>query len=76
MLETWVPSLGSTDPLEEEMAAHPVLLPVGNPMDRGPWWASVHGVAKESDTTCCLVTKQQQQQHNLLEGQGQCPVAN
>ena len=22
-----------------------------NPMDRGAWWAIVHGVAKESDTT-------------------------
>ena len=22
-----------------------------NPMDRGDWWATVHGVAKESDTT-------------------------
>ena len=22
-----------------------------NPMDRGAWWAPVHGVAKESDTT-------------------------
>ena len=22
-----------------------------NPMDRGAWWAKVHGVAKESDTT-------------------------
>ena len=23
----------------------------GNPMDRGAWWATVHGVTKESDTT-------------------------
>ena len=23
----------------------------GNPMDRGSWWVTVHGVAKESDTT-------------------------
>ena len=22
-----------------------------NPMDRGAWWATAHGVAKESDTT-------------------------
>ena len=22
-----------------------------NPMDRGTWWATVHGVAKESDST-------------------------
>ena len=24
---------------------------LGNPMDRGAWWAPVHGVAKESNTT-------------------------
>ena len=24
---------------------------LGNPMDRGGWWAADHGVAKESDTT-------------------------
>ena len=23
---------------------------LGNPMDRGAWWATIHGVAKESDT--------------------------
>ena len=25
---------------------------LGNPMDRGAWWAIEHGVTKESDTTC------------------------
>ena len=24
---------------------------LGNPMDRGAWWATVHGVAKGSDVT-------------------------
>ena len=24
---------------------------LGNPMDRGTWWATVRGVTKESDTT-------------------------
>ena len=24
---------------------------LGNPMDRGAWWATVHGVAKDSDMT-------------------------
>ena len=24
---------------------------LGNPMDKGAWWATVHGVTKESDTT-------------------------
>ena len=33
---------------------------LGNPMDRGAWRATVHGVAKESDRT--ETTKQQQQQ--------------
>ena len=31
--------------MEEEQATHFSILP-GNPMDRGPWWASVHGVEK------------------------------
>ena len=24
---------------------------LGNPVDRGPWWATVYGVAKKSDMT-------------------------
>ena len=24
---------------------------LGNPMDRGTWWATAHGVTKESDVT-------------------------
>ena len=24
---------------------------LGNPIDRGAWWATVHGIAKESDMT-------------------------
>ena len=27
---------------------------LGNPMDKGAWWATVHGVEKESDSTLCL----------------------
>ena len=42
--ETWVWSLSGEDPLEEGMAC------LGNPMDRGDWWAKVHGIA-ESDMT-------------------------
>ena len=33
-------------------------------MDRGAWWATVHGVAKELDIT--LATKQQQQLNSNL----------
>ena len=28
---------------------------LGNPTDRGAWWATVHGAAKESDTTEQLI---------------------
>ena len=49
--ETWVQSLGWEDPLEEKTATHSSILAWENPMDRGNWWATVHGVTKESDTT-------------------------
>ena len=39
-----VQSLGLEDPLEE-MATHSISC-LENPMDRGAWWATVHGVAK------------------------------
>ena len=37
------PGEGNCNPLEYSC--------LGNPMDRGTWWATVHGVTKESDTT-------------------------
>ena len=40
---------GWEDPLEEEIATHSSIL--AWEMDRGAWWATVHGVAKESDMT-------------------------
>ena len=46
MWETWVHSLGWHDPLEEGMATHSYILFWRIPMDRGAWWASVHGVTK------------------------------
>ena len=51
MQESWVQSLGGEDPLEDEMATHSSILCLENPMDRGSWWATVHGGHKESDTT-------------------------
>ena len=44
--ETWVQSLGWEDALEEDMATHSNILAWGTPMDRGAWWAAVHGVTK------------------------------
>ena len=44
--ETWVQSLGWDDPLEEDMATHSSILAWRIPMDRGAWWVTIHGVAK------------------------------
>ena len=45
--ETQVQHLGWEDALEGDMA----FSCLENPMDRGAWQATVHGVAKESDMT-------------------------
>ena len=53
MQETWVQSLGWKDPLEKEIATHssiPGQKKKQNPMDRGAWQVTGHGVAKESGT--------------------------
>ena len=39
---------------------------LGNPVDRGGWWATVHGVTKELDTTEQLNNKNNRQ--NTGEG--------
>ena len=44
MLDTRVQSLGLEDLLEKEMALQYYCLE--NPIDRGAWWATVHGVTK------------------------------
>ena len=49
MWETWVPSLGQKDPQRREWLPLQYFC-LESPMDRGTWWAIVHGVA-ESDTT-------------------------
>ena len=46
MQETWVQSLGWEDPLEEGMATNSSILVWRIPMDRGAWWATVHGVVE------------------------------
>ena len=50
MQETWVQSLGWEDPLEEGMATDSSILAWRIFMDRGAWWATIHGVS-ESDMT-------------------------
>ena len=47
----WAQFLGWEGPLEEEMTTHSSTLALGNPMDRGAWQATVHGIEKELDTT-------------------------
>ena len=44
-------SLGQEDPLEKQVVIHSSILAWKNPMDRGAWCATVHGVAKELDMT-------------------------
>jgi len=39
MQETWVPSLGQEDPLQEGMATHSSILAWRIPMGRGAWQA-------------------------------------
>ena len=45
MQGTQVRSLGQEDPLEKGMATHSYSC-LEKSMDRGAWWATVHGVAK------------------------------
>ena len=54
--ETRVQSLDQEDPLEEEMATHASILAWENPMDRGPFWATVQRVTELNMT---------EQEHNL-----------
>ena len=50
-MQVQVPSLGQEGPLQEEMVTHPLQYScLENPINKGAWWATVHGVA-ESDMT-------------------------
>ena len=46
MEETWVWSVGQEDPLEQEKGYPLQYSCPENSMDRGAWWATVHGVTK------------------------------
>ena len=70
--ETRVQSLGQEDPLEQEMATHPSWVScLENPMDRGAWWATVHGVTKSqaglSDWTTTIAVFNYCLSHGHLE---------
>ena len=56
MRETWVPSPGWEDPLQEGRATHSSILAWRIPKDRGAWWATIHESHKESDKTEQLST--------------------
>ena len=56
MQEIWVRSMGQEDPLKQEMATHSQYSCLGNPLDRGAWWATIHGGHKELDMTERLST--------------------
>ena len=51
MQETQVGSLGWEDPPGEGNGYPLQNSCLENPMDRGAWWVTVHGITKESDTT-------------------------
>ena len=57
MWEVWVRSLGWEDPLEEGMATHSSILAWRILMDRGAWWATVHGVSKSQTQLKRLSTR-------------------
>ena len=46
-----VRSPGQEDPLQKDEITHSSIYAWGNHMDSGAWRATVHGVAKESDTS-------------------------
>ena len=46
MQETRVRFLGWEDTVEDGMATHSTILAWRIPMDRGTWWATIHGVVK------------------------------
>ena len=59
--ETWVRFLDREDPLEEGMRAHSSILSWRILMDRGAWWAMIHGVAKSQTWL-----RDQEQNSNIL----------
>ena len=56
MQEMQVRSLGREDPLEGGRNGNPLQYScLGNPMDRGAWWATVHGVTKSGTQLSIII---------------------
>ena len=72
--ETWVRSLGWEDPLEEGMATHSSILAWRIPMDRGSWWATVHGVTKSRTHWASLVAQMVKNLPAVWEIQDVCHI--
>ena len=51
MQETWVQSLGWEDPLKKGISYSLQYSCLKNSVNRGAWWAEVHGGHKKSDRT-------------------------
>ena len=54
--ETGIHSLSQEDVLEKGRATHSSILAWRAPMDRGAWWAAVHGVTKSRTRLCATNT--------------------
>ena len=61
-VDSWVnifPGEGNGNPLQYSC--------LENPMDRGAWWAIVHGIAKESDMTKQQIVTIKKNQFNVIQ---------
>ena len=56
MQKTWVQSLGREDSLEKKMATHSSIVVEVNPIDKGAWQATVHGVTKSQTQLTILLS--------------------
>ena len=58
------------DALEKEMATHFIILAMENPMDRGVWRATIHGVTESrtqlSDETTTTIELKLKRKHTNL----------
>ena len=70
MQETRVQSLSQEDPLEKEIVTYSSILAWEIRLDRGAWWATVHGVTG-SDTT-----EQLKDNNNKLSLNSHSPLAS